>query len=596
MTFDRPIAATRAPTHATRRALARAAARSVLALAAAIAAAVPAAAQVRDPPRDPGRGDVVPPPIPAVDAAEMSEVIRAARALPRGGRMTIERLPLGGGEVLVALGLERVQVFSADAEIVVHRAAGEDRVSPPPDAWLRGSVVGEGDTLAFLTVPVRGPPRGLISRRGRVFLIRGDGPEAALGRGRLLAPAAPTPAGQPFDCRLDDIEIPELVLAPPGRPLPIPVEPDGSGGQGEGLTWVDTGDVDHVFAQQVALASTSVTNTARVAIETDHEFFQRFGSHAAATAYVGDLFAYVSALYAREIGTTLEVVHLSLWDTAADPWTQSSTACGMFEFGRYWNRNRSSIDRTIAHFLSGKSPNAGIGWLGVLCRGSFGVDHGGSCPTLSPQRDEYGGAYGYTGGINGSFDPASPSLVWDVLGVAHEIGHNFDSPHTHCYGGVGGVAQPVDQCSASECGQAGCFCGTPTLPCATAGAGCGTVMSYCHLLTGSLGNITFTFGEGHPWGVQPQRVPQRMRAHVTNQALLDPACLALSPDEPLCEDLVISGLTISTAQSFSTCGTLSAGPDVHVTGTGALTLTAGRVVLGDGFSVAQGGRLTAGTQ
>jgi hypothetical protein len=569
--------------------------RTAAAAALAIALLAATAAAQPQPPRDPRPRDAVPPPVPVADAGSLEDVVATARALPRGGRMRIARLPLGAGEVQVTLGLERTEVFSDDAVIVVHRAAGEDRIQPPPDAWLRGGVVGEDDTLAFLALPLDGPPRGLISRRGRIFLLQGDGPDAARGRGRLVAPEAPPPAGQPFDCRLDDVAIPDLVRAPPRDAAPIPVDPAAAPGEGDEPAWSDAGGLDAVFAPQVALASVSVTHTARVAVETDHEFFQRFGSRSAATAYVGDLFAYVSALYAREIGTTLEVVHLSLWDSAADPWAQTSPTCGLFEFGRYWNRNRGSVDRTIAHFLSGKSPTAGIAWLGVLCRGGFITDHGGACPTLTPQRDDYGGAYGFTGGISGGFTAGSTTLVWDVFGVAHEIGHNFDSPHTHCYGGLGGSSAPVDECSNSECGQAGCYCGTPRLPCATAGAGCGTVMSYCHLLSGNLGNITFTFGEGHPWGVQPQRVPQRMRAHVADRAAADPSCLALSPDEPVCEDLTLSDHTVSSPETYSTCGTLFAGPNVRVTGTGALTLTGGRVVLRDGFSVASGGRLAVGT-
>ena len=557
--------------------------------------ALPAAAQPGSPPRDPGRRDAIPPDLPFADADSMEDVIAAARALPRGGRMVVERLPLGVGDVRVAVGLERIDVFADDAEIVVHRAAGEDRVTPPPDTWLRGAVIGESDTLALLAVPEAGSPRGLVTRRGRIFVITGDGPDKALGRGRLLAPEAVAPGEQRFDCRLDDIDVPGL--SPGGPRDPHPFDPDPEAGE-------DAAQDDPLFAEdfrdfasaeQTAQPAVTVTNTARVAVETDHEFFQRFGSRAAATAYVGDLFAYISALYAREIGTTLEVSHLSLWDSPADPWTQTSPSCGMFEFGRYWNRNRGSVDRTIAHFLSGKPPSAGIAWQGVLCGGSFVLDHGGSCPTLTPQRDDYGGAYGFTGGISGSFSAATPSLVWDVLGVTHEIGHNFDSPHTHCYGGVGGVAQPVDQCSASQCGQQGCFCGTPTLPCSTTGAGCGTVMSYCHLLNGNVRNVSFTFGAGHPYGVQPGRVPTRMRSHVVNTALTNPSCLALSTGGTPCEDLTLSGQTVVAPQSFSTCGTLFAGPDFRVASTGAATFTARRVVLRDGFSVASGGRLVVAT-
>jgi hypothetical protein len=320
------------------------------------------AAQVEPPPRDPGRRDVIPPDILVADASSIEDVAAAARALPRGGRMMIERMPLGAGNVRVALGLERVEVFSDDARIVVHRAAGEDVVSPPPHPRQRGAVVGERGTLAFHTHPPGGAPPGHLRRRGRNILIRGDGPEAALGRGRLMAPEAGPAPGQPFDCLLDDVEVPDLERAPRDE-APIPVDPVGAPG-GESLAW-DGGGPDAVFAGQVAQPAVSVTHTARVAIETDHELFQRFGSRAAATDYVADLFAYLSALYAREIGTTLEIAHLSLWDSTADPWTQTSPFCGMLEFGRYWNRNRGSVDRTIAHFLSGKSQTAGVAWLGV---------------------------------------------------------------------------------------------------------------------------------------------------------------------------------------------------------------------------------------
>ena len=43
------------------------------------------------------------------------------------------------------------------------------------------------------------------------------------------------------------------------------------------------------------------------------------------------------------------------------------------------------------------------------------------------------------------------------------------------------------------------------------GAGDGTIMSYCHLLSGGLSNISRTFGEGHSEGVSASgRVSERM--------------------------------------------------------------------------------------
>ena len=50
-------------------------------------------------------------------------------------------------------------------------------------------------------------------------------------------------------------------------------------------------------------------------------------------------------------------------------------------------------------------------------------------------------------------------------------------------------------------------------------------MSYCHLQSGGLANVSFTFGAGHPWGVEPERVPNRMNAHVMAQAAVNPGCL-----------------------------------------------------------------------
>ena len=86
----------------------------------------------------------------------------------------------------------------------------------------------------------------------------------------------------------------------------------------------------------------------------------------------------------------------------------------------------------------------------------------------------------------------------------------------------------MDNCNNSACGTTGCYCGTTSLPagCPGSGQGCGTIMSYCHLLSGGLGNITLTLGEGHPFGVAPGRVPSRMRAHVEARAAANPLCLA----------------------------------------------------------------------
>jgi PKD repeat protein len=169
-----------------------------------------------------------------------------------------------------------------------------------------------------------------------------------------------------------------------------------------------------------------------------------------------------------------------------------------------------SVDRTIAHMLSGKSLGGGIAYVGVLCNGSYG--------------------YGVSASLGGNFDINNPGVVWDLLVVSHEIGHNFNSSHTQDYCGIGGVSDPVDLCysSSNGCGNALGLPGPGTLSGGSTSQRPGTIMSYCHLVGGGYSNITFTFGQNHLYGVAADRVPDRMYSHVLNRAAANPGCLDLA--------------------------------------------------------------------
>ena len=113
-----------------------------------------------------------------------------------------------------------------------------------------------------------------------------------------------------------------------------------------------------------SLPEGSTTYGAKIGVETDQEFLALFGgSTSAATDYVGDLIAHNSSIYSDEVDTGMTVSHLSLW-TSSDPWAETSTTCGLFEFGRYWNDNNGGVERTIAHFMSGKNNGGGVAWRG----------------------------------------------------------------------------------------------------------------------------------------------------------------------------------------------------------------------------------------
>lgn len=381
--------------------------------------------------------------------------------------------------------LTEFQVYTADARIVLMTEQGEQDLPLPKAHFYRGHWASDPDSSIFLEVHANGEIRGIGHDHGGHWLLGKD------AQGLTLTEAPDSDGG--FRCALDHAA---------DMRAPVVQAPAGTSG---------------------VAAPAGAVYTARLAIETDNEYLTRFsGNVTNASNYVTTLVGHMSTTYVNQLDTQLQASFVRIW-SVTDPYSQTDAACGLLEFGKYWNDNMGATARTTAHMLSGKSSLSGIAWLGVLCQGAFNTGPaqvGATCPGLAASSN-YGGAYGFTSGIAGNFNPNAPSIVWDTLGVAHEIGHNFNSPHTHCYGGIGGNASPVDQCYNGEAGNAGCYSGTQQLP---GGAGSGTIMSYCHLLSGGLSNVSYTFGRGHNFGVAPVRVPDRMLAHVQTQAAAFPTC------------------------------------------------------------------------
>lgn len=437
---------------------------------------------------------------------ESSDLARAAAMAPVGRRLRVENVEKADTGETAAFVLERFEVFTEDATITVHGAQGDEVLPPPAHAYFRGTVAGRPDSRVFLAVLEDGTAQGMVSEGEDFYLIGDDEPRAKAGRAplamhRVDREGLKASRGEGFQC--DD------ELLPPGRSTL------------EGLDFTaltPAGPLEKAARATMATATTkAAAYKARVAIETDYELYTKFYDTARASTYIGNLIGYASTLYQAEVNTSLAVQSISLWTTSSDPWTQTST-CGLMEFGRYWNLKKTGVSRSIAHFLSGR-PGGGIAWTGTLCSGAFGSSS--YCPAV-PKDAPWGGGYGYSAGISGTFNITYPKVVWDILSVAHEIGHNFNSPHTHCYNNIGGSSSPVDQCRS---GQSGCYLGTQSLP-GPLGAGSGTIMSYCHLLSGGYSNISLKLGTNHPYGVMPGRVPSRMSSYVAAVAASKPACLA----------------------------------------------------------------------
>jgi len=197
---------------------------------------------------------------------------------------------------------------------------------------------------------------------------------------------------------------------------------------------------------------------AKVAIDVDFATYNTFsGNVTNATAWALTQMAAVSATYVKEVNCQLEISYLRVW-TVQDPYTSTSGSTMLSQFAIEWNTNQQSVPRAIAHLLSRRSnlDVAGIAYLGVLCTQN---------------------GYGLSATLTGAA-PNLPNYTYDVETTAHEIGHNFGSPHTHNCGWVGG---PIDTCSDIE---GSCYSGPlhPTV---------GTIMSYCDI---SGGTVVMNFG------------------------------------------------------------------------------------------------------
>ena len=195
------------------------------------------------------------------------------------------------------------------------------------------------------------------------------------------------------------------------------------------------------------------------AIETDNEYLSNLfgGNQNSANAYTATLLAGTSDIYVEQFNTYLEIDYLRLWATN-DPWDSSGTSSQLTAFVQYWQDNMTSVDRDLAHFLSGRGLGGGVAYLGGLCGG--------------------GSAYALSANLNGFFPYPivdNSNQNWDLMVFAHETGHSFGSPHTHDY------SPAIDGCASGDC--------------SVADANEATIMSYCHLCSGGLSNMRMEF---HP--------------------------------------------------------------------------------------------------
>jgi len=234
------------------------------------------------------------------------------------------------------------------------------------------------------------------------------------------------------------------------------------------------------------------TNCVNIHIEADYDFYLDMGSSVTSTTnYVNALMAQVAILYANE-NIPIFVSYINVW-TNTSPYNAASgdLAIMLDELRLYgWGQSNGNLVHLITTIGGG-----GIAYVDVLCSGQYNV------------------------GVSNIFTNFSnvPTYSWDVEVVAHELGHNHGSPHTHSCAWNGNNTA-IDDCGYNYSGGTdGCDGPTPSA---------GTIMSYCHLISGV--GIDFNLG----FGVQPGN---RIRNRVVTANCLTPCA------EPSCDDGILNG-------------------------------------------------------
>ncbi len=198
-------------------------------------------------------------------------------------------------------------------------------------------------------------------------------------------------------------------------------------------------------------------------IEADFSIYQDHNSNTTTVnTYLAALMVQVAAVYSAE-NINIALSSTFVW-TSTDPYVNMNAGTVLEE----WAQDRqNAYTGRLAHFVS-KRNMGGIAWLGVLCSQyfTFNADFDGD----GVAEPHYAGPYGVSSGLSKNVVTV-PNYSWSVNVLAHELGHNFGSEHTHaCVWGANNN-EALDNCSPVEGGN----CSPGPTP-----SNGGTIMSYCH--------------------------------------------------------------------------------------------------------------------
>mgnify|MGYP005847621075 CR=1 FL=1 len=338
----------------------------------------------------------------------------------RAGEVMLTGFPVPGGSA--DLRLEAFDVLAPGAEVVAVTAQGVTPMPRPEVVTLRGTVEGDASSRVFLSLSPWGS-HALIETEGRRFAL------------------VPPPTGVPGPHLVYDL-----------ADLPDHMQPDwmchvdAAKHDPFGLAMANAGDRD-------GAERNGPCRVVRVAVDSDYEYTAGlFGGNAdASAAYALTLMAAVSEIYTYELNVRLVVPYLRVFTQDEDPYGGSDR---LGELLSHWRATKGSVQRDLVHLFSGNYAG-GVAYVSVMCSKDWGYAVSGLAGWFPyPLQDHHSGN-------------------WDLMVVAHELGHNFGTLHTH-----DGYDPPIDNCGNGDCSQ----------------AWGGTIMSYCHTCPGGMTNIVLRFG------------------------------------------------------------------------------------------------------